>query len=43
MRGVLLDDPEWNASEAVITRAMLERTQDIVVCNALRGAMKATL
>jgi len=43
MRGVLLDDPEWNASEAVITRAMLERAQDIVVCNALRGAMKATL
>jgi para-aminobenzoate synthetase / 4-amino-4-deoxychorismate lyase len=43
MRGVLLDDPEWNASEAVITRAMLERAQDLVVCNALRGAMKATL
>ena len=43
MRAVLLDDPEWNASEAVITRAMLERAQDIVVCNALRGAMKATL
>ena len=43
MRGVLLDDPEWNASEAVVTRAMLERAQDIVVCNALRGAMKATL
>ena len=43
MRAVLLDDPEWNAGEAVITRAMLERAQDIVVCNALRGAMKATL
>ncbi|HEX7982956.1 MAG TPA: chorismate-binding protein [Duganella sp.] len=43
MRAALLDDPEWNASEAVITRAMLERAQDIVVCNALRGAMKATL
>ena len=43
MRGVLLDDPEWNASEAVITREMLERAQDIVVCNALRGAVKATL
>jgi len=43
MRGVLLDDPEWNASEAVITRDMLARAQDIVVCNALRGALKATL
>jgi para-aminobenzoate synthetase/4-amino-4-deoxychorismate lyase len=43
MRGVMLDDPAWNASEAVITRAMLERADDIVVCNALRGAMKATL
>jgi len=43
MRGVLLDDPDWNASEALITRAMLERAQDIVVCNALRGALKATL
>jgi len=43
MRSVLLDDPEWNASEAVITRAMLARAQDIVVCNALRGALKATL
>ena len=43
MRGVLLDDPAWDASESVITRAMLERADDIVVCNALRGAMKATL
>ncbi|MRW90114.1 aminodeoxychorismate synthase component I [Duganella sp. FT80W] len=43
MRGVLLDDPDWNASEAVITRAMLERADDIVLCNALRGAMRATI
>ena len=43
MRGVLLDDPDWSASEAVITRAMLEGAHDIVLCNALRGAMKATL
>jgi para-aminobenzoate synthetase/4-amino-4-deoxychorismate lyase len=43
MRGVLLDDPDWNASEAVITRAMLEGADDIVVCNALRGAMKAVI
>ena len=43
MRGVLLDDPDWNAKEAVITRAMLEGADDIVLCNALRGAMRATL
>jgi para-aminobenzoate synthetase/4-amino-4-deoxychorismate lyase len=43
MRGVLLDDPDWNASEAVITRAMLDAADDIVICNALRGAMKAVL
>lgn len=43
MRGVLLDDPQWSASEAVITRAMLEAADEIVVCNALRGAMRAVL
>jgi len=43
MRSVLLDDPEWNASEAVITRAMLDAADDIVICNALRGAVRATI
>ncbi|CAN7188881.1 aminodeoxychorismate synthase component I [Duganella sp. LjRoot269] len=43
MRAAMLDDPQWNASEAVITRAMLETADEIVVCNALRGAMRATL
>ena len=43
MRAALLDDPDWNADEAVITRAMLARADDIVVCNALRGAMQARL
>jgi len=43
MRSVLLGDAQWNAREAVITRAMLERAEDLVVCNALRGAMKAVL
>ncbi|MYM33044.1 aminodeoxychorismate synthase component I [Duganella sp. FT94W] len=43
MRGVLLDDPGWNASAAVITRAMLEAADEIVLCNALRGALRATL
>ncbi|WP_343730371.1 aminodeoxychorismate synthase component I [Duganella sp.] len=43
MRSVLLDDPAWLASEAVITRAMLDSAQDIIICNALRGALPATL
>jgi para-aminobenzoate synthetase/4-amino-4-deoxychorismate lyase len=43
MRSVLLDDPAWDAIEAPVTRAMLERAQEIVVCNALRGALRAVL
>jgi para-aminobenzoate synthetase/4-amino-4-deoxychorismate lyase len=43
MRSVLLDDPSWNASEATITRAMLEAADDIIICNALRGAVHATI
>ena len=43
MRAVLLDDPAWNASEDVITRAMLAQAEELVVCNALRGAVRATL
>jgi para-aminobenzoate synthetase/4-amino-4-deoxychorismate lyase len=43
MRSVLLDDPDWNASEAVITRTMLEAADDIVICNALRGAVHASV
>ncbi|RKP48629.1 chorismate-binding protein [Pararobbsia silviterrae] len=43
MRGVLLDDPAWGATERVITRDELLRAEDIVICNALRGAMHARL
>ncbi len=43
MRGVLLDDPAWQAGEAVITREMLARAEELMVCNALRGALRATL
>ncbi|NGZ83443.1 chorismate-binding protein [Duganella aceris] len=43
MRGVLLDDPDWNAEEATITRAMLDAADDLIVCNALRGVLKAVL
>ena len=43
MRRVLLEAPAWNASEGVITREMLEQADDIVVCNALRGPLRAVL
>jgi len=43
MRAVLLAAPAWNASERVITRAMLEEADDIVVCNALRGPLRAVI
>jgi para-aminobenzoate synthetase / 4-amino-4-deoxychorismate lyase len=43
MRSVLLADPAFDAVERVITRAMLAGASEIIVCNALRGAMPATL
>jgi para-aminobenzoate synthetase/4-amino-4-deoxychorismate lyase len=43
MRGVLLDDPAWDAIECPLTRASLARAQEIVVCNALRGPLRAVL
>ncbi|WP_296951751.1 aminodeoxychorismate synthase component I [uncultured Massilia sp.] len=43
MRAVLLDDPAWGAVEVPITRETLERAQEIVVCNALRGPLPAVL
>ncbi|NML60438.1 aminodeoxychorismate synthase component I [Massilia sp. RP-1-19] len=41
MRSVMLADPAWAASERVITRAMLGSAQEVVVCNALRGPLRA--
>jgi para-aminobenzoate synthetase/4-amino-4-deoxychorismate lyase len=41
MRAVVLD--AWGASEAVITREMLLQAEEIRVCNALRGTLRATL
>ncbi|WP_440967953.1 chorismate-binding protein [Massilia sp. GER05] len=43
MRGVLLDDPAWGAIECPLTRESLARAQEIVVCNALRGPLRAVL
>lgn len=41
MRASMLEDPRWNATEAVITREMFVHATEIVVCNALRGALPA--
>lgn len=43
MRSVLLDDPEWNVQERMLTREDLRNAEEIAVCNALRGVMTAWL
>jgi para-aminobenzoate synthetase / 4-amino-4-deoxychorismate lyase len=43
MRGVLLDDPAWAASERRLMRADLDRAEAVVVCNALRGVLQARI
>jgi len=43
MRAAILDDPAWGAIEVPISRAMLLRAQEVVVCNALRGPLQAVL
>jgi para-aminobenzoate synthetase/4-amino-4-deoxychorismate lyase len=43
MRGVLLDDPAWDAIECPLTSESLAHAQEIVVCNALRGALRAVV
>lgn len=43
MRSVMLAAPAWHAKERVITRAMLEDADDLIVCNALRGPLRAVL
>jgi para-aminobenzoate synthetase/4-amino-4-deoxychorismate lyase len=43
MRAVLLEDATLGAEERIITRAMLQSAQELTICNALRGALKATL
>jgi len=43
MRQVVLGAPAWDARERVITRAMFDKADGIMVCNALRGPMLAAL
>ncbi len=41
MRAVLLADAEWNACEQRLTLDDLRRADEIMICNALRGAVPA--
>jgi para-aminobenzoate synthetase/4-amino-4-deoxychorismate lyase len=41
MRGLLLGDPAWHACERRLTLQDLRDADEIVVCNALRGALRA--
>ena len=43
MRGMLLDDPAWSAVERELSRDDVLRAEALVVCNALRGPLAATL
>ena len=43
MRAVLLEDPDWHATERRLTLKDLHAAEEIVVCNALRGVLRAVL
>lgn len=43
MRSVLLADPAWNAQEKSLTLNDLCRAEQVVMCNALRGVLQATV
>ena len=43
MRAVLLEDMTWNAEEKVLTLNDLRNAEQVVVCNALRGVLPATI
>ena len=42
-RAAILADPAWSAREVSLTIADLRRAEQLMVCNALRGALVATL
>jgi len=43
MRGLLLADPAWAARERCLHRSDLRSAEQVVVCNALRGPLRARL
>jgi para-aminobenzoate synthetase/4-amino-4-deoxychorismate lyase len=43
MRSLILQDPAWNANEKNIKQETLMQADEIMICNALRGTMKARI
>ncbi len=43
MRSALLDDANWGIAERVLTPADLRNAEEIIVCNAVHGTLKAKL
>ncbi len=43
MRGLVLQDPAWQAAERSLQRKDLQRAEALMVCNALRGPLPARL
>jgi para-aminobenzoate synthetase/4-amino-4-deoxychorismate lyase len=43
MRSVLLEDTRMQAQERVLLRTDVERAEALILSNALRGAVQATL
>lgn len=43
MRGLLLEDPAWQAHERTLYLAELHHARSLIVCNALRGAVPARM
>jgi para-aminobenzoate synthetase/4-amino-4-deoxychorismate lyase len=43
MRGVLLEDQQMQACERSLTIKDLQQADEVIVCNALRGALAASL
>jgi para-aminobenzoate synthetase/4-amino-4-deoxychorismate lyase len=41
MRGLVLEDPAWQAVERSLARDDLDRAEAVMVCNALRGVLPA--
>jgi branched-subunit amino acid aminotransferase/4-amino-4-deoxychorismate lyase len=38
-----MDDPQWRLQERELTWGDLQHADDLAVCNALRGVMRAVL
>jgi anthranilate/para-aminobenzoate synthase component I/branched-subunit amino acid aminotransferase/4-amino-4-deoxychorismate lyase len=43
MRSVILEDPAWKSAERVLTRKDLDHADTLMVCNALRGPLRARI